>query len=176
MHNILRAYVTATSLLIDASEEQIDERGRTKAVSTVWAEMPKMSADLINVAEQLLEDPSLASGEPCKNEEQWLKAVIDEVATTSEQTPLSDEESWSSVARYTAWLAFCLNQSTGYAKDADYGRTGFEQVRDLLGGADDFEKSVVVSAITEAGTHLESTGSETSKAIVATYDALVRDL
>ena len=176
MHNILRAYVTATSLLIDASEEQIDERGRTKAVSTVWAEMPKMSGDLITVAEQLLEDPSRAEGEPCNNEEQWLKAVIDEVATTTDEALLSDEDSWSSIARYTAWLAFCLNQSTGYASDGEYGRTGFQQVRELLAAADDYEKTVVVTAITEAGTHLESTGSETSKAIVSSYDELVRGL
>jgi len=176
MHNILRAFVTATRLLIDASEEQIDERGRTKSVSSVWAEMPTMSADVIQVAEQLLDDPSLAAGEPCKNEKQWLKAVIDEVATTSEQPPQSDEDSWSSIARFTAWLAFCLKQSTTYAKDPDYGKNGFEQIRKLIEKADDFEKSTLIAAITAASSHMESQGSEASKEIVSTYDELVRVL
>lgn len=174
MHNILRAFVSATSLLIDATDEQIDERGRTKAVSSVWAEMPNMSADVIQMAEQLLDDPSLAGGEPGKNEKQWLKAVIDEVATASEQPPQSNEESWSSIARFTAWLAFCLNQSKSYAKDTEYGQNGFQQIRKLIEGADDFEKSVLITAITEASAHVESQESETSKEIVSTYDELIR--
>lgn len=176
MHNILRAYVTATSLLIDANDEQVDQGGSKKAVSSVWAEMPTMSADLIHIAEELLEDPSLAVGEPCKNEEQWLKAVIDEVATASEQPPLTDEASWSSIARYTAWLTFCLNQSSSYAVDSEYGRKGFEQIRNLIEEADDFEKSILIAAITEASAHIESTASATSKEIVSTYDELVRGL
>ena len=176
MHNILRAYVTATSLLIDATDEQIDARGSKKAVSSVWAEMPSMSADVIHVAEQLLEDPSLAAGEASEKEEQWLKAVIDEVATSSDQPPHSDEDSWARIARYTAWLAFCLNQSSSYAQDTEYGREGFELIRNLVEQADDFEKSILVAAITEASAHIESTASETSKEIMSTYDELVRGL
>lgn len=176
MHNILRSFVSATSLLMDASDEQIDQRGRTKAVSTVWAEMPNMSADVIKIAEQLLDDPSLAAGEPCKNERQWLKAVIDEVGTTSEQPPQSDEESWSSIARFTAWLAFCLNQSKSYAKDSEYGQNGFSQICKQIEQADDYEKSILTAAITEASAHLGSQESESSKEIVSTYDELVRGL
>ncbi len=174
MHTILRAFVTATNLLIDATEEQIDARGGKKAISSVWAEMPNMSADVIQVAEQLLDDPTLAKGEPCRNEGRWLKAVVDEVATTSEQPPQSDEASWSSIARFTAWLAFCLNQSKAYAKDAEYGQNGFNQICKLIEEADDFEKSILTTAITEASAHLESQESETTKEIVSTYDELVR--
>lgn len=176
MHTILRAYVTATSFLIDATDEQIDTRGSKKAVSSVWAEMPNLSADVIHIAEQLLDDPTLAAGEPSAKEEYWLKAVVDEVATASDYPPMTDEASWSSMARYTAWLAFCLKQSSNYATDPEYGKNGFEKIRELIEGSDDFEKSILVAAITEASAHIESTASVTSKDIVASYDDLVRGL
>ncbi len=69
MYNILRAYMTASRLLIDATEEQIDERGRTKAVASVWAEMPQMSSDVIQIADQLMDNPELANGEVHETEE-----------------------------------------------------------------------------------------------------------
>jgi|GEM_PF-4253117 len=176
MHNILRAYVTASSLLLDADEKQIDERGRTKVVSSVWAEMPRMSADVIHVAEELMEEPKNANGEPSEKEEQWLKAVVDEVATKTEEPLHSTEDSWATLARSTAWLAFCLRQAGSYAEDPDYGERGFETVCSLLSGADELEKTLAKTAITAASTHIESTGSLTSKEIVKVYDELVRSL
>lgn len=176
MHSILRAFVTATSLLIKADKSQIDERGRTKAVSTVWSEMPRMSARLIHVAEELLDDSTLAAGEPLEDEEQWLKAIIDEVGTPSPAGELTEDETWESLSRYTAWLAFCLRQSASYAEDAQFGVEGFSRVRDVLKKSDDFERAVAVAAITAAGTHLESTESQTSKLIAAAYDDLIQGI
>lgn len=176
MHNILRAYVTATRLLIDATEDQIDDRGRSKAVATAWAEMPLMSGDVIHIAEQLREDPSLASGEPHQSEEGWLKAVIDEVATTGSEPAHSTEESWATLARAIAWLAFCLKQATSYAEDKNYGNEAFYQIRSQIEAADEFEKSLVVSAVTGATAHLDSTRSPATQEIVAVYDELVRGL
>lgn len=176
MHNILRTYVTATSLLVDADSEQIDERGRLKAVSSVWAEMPRMSADVIHVAEELIREPDTANGEPCNNEERWLKAVIDEVATTTDQPQHSTEESWAKLARSIAWLSFCLKQASSYAEDSEYGEQGFDAVCRLLAEADDLERALLTTAITEASTHIESTGSVTCRDIVQVYDELVRSL
>ncbi len=175
MHSTLRAYVTATSLLMDADESQVDERGRSKAVSTVWAEMPNMSADLITTAEQLMDDPTLSHGEPCGNEERWLRAIVDEVGTPG-KSELSTDESWASIARFTAWLAFCMRQAATYAEDSDFGKSGFERIRDLLQEAEDYEKANFSAAVTEASLHMASTESETSRAIVDAYDDLIRGL
>lgn len=175
MHNILRAFTTASSLMMDADGDQIDERGRSKAVSAVWAEMPRMSGDLIRVAEELLEEPA-SVGELCKNEEEWLKAVIDEVATTTDQPQLSTEDSWATLARFTAWLAFCLKQSASYADDSEFGKDGFERIRAVLAEADEFERAVLTTAITEASTQMEATASVTSRQIVQVYDELVHTL
>ena len=174
MHNMLRAFVTATILVEQADEDQIDQRGAKKALGTVWAQLSSLHANVIGVAQELFDDPRLANAEPHELESQWLRAVIDEVGTPSTAPALNEDDSWAWLARSTAWLAFCLAQTESYARDGTYGQRGFEQIYAMLAQADDFEKLSAFAAITAAGAHLESTGSAMAQQVSATYGRLIR--
>lgn len=174
MYNILRAFVTATILVEQAREDQIDRRGAKKALGTVWAELPRLHRGVISVAHELIDDAQLGNSDPHELESRWLRAVIDEVGTPSSEPGLSENESWSWLTRSTAWLTFCLDQAAAYAKDADYGKRGVEQIQGMLAQADEFEKTMAFASITEAGAHLESTGSVMARQVSDTYGQLIR--
>ena len=173
MHTILRAFVTATIHVQEASETQIDQRGAKKTLGAVWSELPRLDAQVIRVAEELSDEPSQYPGDAHSLEPQWLKAIIDEVGTPSTTDTMDGNESWAWLARNTAWLAFCLAQAEGYASDGSYGRKAFDQVRETLAAADEFEKPLILATVTEAGTHFESTESGMARQIVEVYDRLI---
>ena len=174
MHTLLRAFVTATSLIEQATETQIDQKGAKKALATVWADLPRLDRAVIAAAEELLDDSTLANGSARDDESRWLKAVIDEVGTPAPEGPVCNEsESWKSMARSTAWLAFCLRQAGSYAQDADYAEQGFAQVCQLLTQSDEYERAVIFASVNEAALHIESMGSPLAMQIKSTYDELL---
>lgn len=173
MHTLLRAFVTATAQIQEADAHQIDQRGARKALGTVWSELPSLDARIIEVAEELSDEPSRYAGEAHASESPWLNAVIDEVGTPSSGATMDENASWAWIARSTAWLGFCLAQAEGYASDAGYAREAFDQIRDTLAEADEFEKAVILAAVSEAGAHLESTDSKSARQVVEVYDQLI---
>lgn len=150
MHNILRMFVTSVALLFEAKRDQIDKRGAEKAVATIWPLLTSLSTDVLQVTEELMDEPTRSIHDPHPNERKWLKAIIDELGSPSEQPILTSDDSWKTLTHGIAWFAFCLREAGSYAENPEYGKTGFERICGMIGSLDDDEKALIAAGITES--------------------------
>lgn len=172
MHNILRLFITTSAYLLDAKEDQVDLPGSKKAIASIWYHLPSLHREVLGVAEDLKDDSTRSVYEPHPNEEKWLNAIIDELGSPSEQPMLNDFDSWATLSHGIAWFAFCLRDTSTYATDKNYGKRGFEQIREMLAQADEDEKVLLVAGITQATIQFDASEAR-YRQITATYDALL---
>ena len=172
MHNLLRMFVNAAALLLEATDQQLDQRGAKKAVASIWSQLPMMSNEVLQCAEELMDDPSRSIHLPHENERKWLKALIDELGAPSDRPQLTADDSWKSITHGVAWFAFCLREASSYAKDEEYGAAGFRQVCEMLQSMDSEEQAVVVAGVTEASVQFDRSEVRQPR-ITEAYDELL---
>ena len=174
MYNIVRTYITTCILVMRGEEDQIDQNGRDKVIASVWAELPKLHAEIRSAVQQLLDEPSVAHVPAHDEEPQWLSAIRDEFEANAvdEGNRLDETDSWSELVRHIAILAFCLRQASQYAPDRAYGQEGFERIKSSLAALGQDEAVFVDLSFTRLIGQVEASGVPQREFILETYSQL----
>ena len=85
---------------------------------------------------------------------------------------LDESATWSWLARSTAWLTFCLAQAQTYAEEPDFSRAAYEHLSELMRTAEEFERTLLLAAVTQATAHLATTDSVGAEQVTGIYDEL----
>ena len=172
MHDLLRIFVSASAILLEGTDEQLDVPGAEKAVASFWSHLRTFPHQVLRTAEELLDEPGSSQVSAHPNEKRWLKAIIDELGAPADRSMMSVDDAWKTVVHAIAWFGFCLKESASYASESDYGMEGFASICDMVERAASEAQTMFVAGVTEAVLQFEA-AAVANRRIAEAYDEMM---